>query len=130
MGAGWFSVVVPSRDPARLARFWADVLDYRIVYVGGHEVDVAADRDTFPGLVFVHSDQAKAGTNRLHLDLNPEDQAAEVARLIGLGARLADVGQPANAPWVVLRDPEGNEFCVLQKQPGWDPPPHHLPPES
>ena len=50
--------------------------------------------------------------NRLHLDLRPVDQAAEVTRLEGLGATRTDVGQ-GDSPWVVMADPEGNEFCVL-----------------
>ena len=52
--------------------------------------------------------------NRLHLDLRPEDQAAEVARLEALGATRVDVGQGDDVTWVVLADPEGNEFCVLR----------------
>jgi hypothetical protein len=56
--------------------------------------------------------EGKAVKNRLHIDLVPDDQAAEVARLEALGARPADVGQ-GDATWVVLADPEGNEFCVL-----------------
>lgn len=51
--------------------------------------------------------------NRLHLDFRPDAQAAEVARLLDLGARRVDVGQTWDEPWVVLADPEGNEFCVL-----------------
>jgi predicted enzyme related to lactoylglutathione lyase len=51
--------------------------------------------------------------NRLDIDLDPDDQEAEIRRLIALGARRIDVGQPVEAPWVVLVDPEGNEFCVL-----------------
>ena len=50
--------------------------------------------------------------NQLHPDFRPDDQAAEVDRLLALGARRADVGQ-GKQPWVVLADPEGNEFCVL-----------------
>jgi hypothetical protein len=50
--------------------------------------------------------------NRLHLDFRPDDQDAEVSRLLALGARPADIGQGEQS-WVVLRDPEGNEFCVL-----------------
>jgi hypothetical protein len=52
--------------------------------------------------------------NRLHIELDPDDQAAEVARLLALGARHADVGQGGGVPWVVLADLEGNEFCVLR----------------
>lgn len=54
----------------------------------------------------------KLGQTRLHIDLRPDDQEAEVERLIGLGASRLDVGQ-GDVPWVVLADPEGNEFCVL-----------------
>ena len=51
--------------------------------------------------------------NRVHFDLRPDDQQAEVRRLEGLGARRIDIGQ-ADVPWVVMSDPEGNEFCVLR----------------
>jgi Glyoxalase-like domain len=52
--------------------------------------------------------------NRLHLDLWPKDQLAEVARLEALGARRIDVGQPSDATWIVMANPDGNEFCVLR----------------
>jgi hypothetical protein len=60
------------------------------------------------------SPERKSDKNRLHLDLRPADQAAEVARLEGLGARRVEVGQGAEVSWVVLADPDGNEFCVLR----------------
>jgi hypothetical protein len=56
----------------------------------------------------------KVGKNRLHLDLRPGDQAAEVARLESLGARPVDVGQGTDVSWVVMADLDGNEFCVLR----------------
>lgn len=59
----------------------------------------------------------KADKNRLHLDLRPDDQAAEVARLEELGARRVSVGQGPDATWVVMADPAGNEFCVLRPLP-------------
>ena len=65
-----------------------------------------------PGLLFVPVPEEKAGKNRLHPDFRPVDQTAEVERLLSLGARRADVGQ-RDASWVVLADPEGNEFCIL-----------------
>jgi hypothetical protein len=69
---------------------------------------------TVPTLVFVTVPESKTVKNRLHLGVRPVDRphAEEVERLIGLGARRADVGQ-GTRPWVVLADPEGNEFCVL-----------------
>jgi Glyoxalase-like domain len=63
-------------------------------------------------LVFVREGDPRVTKNRLHPDFRPDDQAAEVDRLLALGARRADVGQ-GEQPWVVLADPEGNEFCVL-----------------
>ena len=64
--------------------------------------------------MFVTVPEGKAVKNRLHLDVRPADGSieAEVARLVALGARRADVGQ-GSQPWAVLADPEGNEFCVL-----------------
>lgn len=57
--------------------------------------------------------EQKAGKNRVHFDLRPDDQDAEVRRLEQLGASKIDIGQ-GDAPWVVMADPEGNEFCVLR----------------
>ena len=57
--------------------------------------------------------EEKVVKNRLHLDFRPDDQDAGVARLLALGARRVDVGQTGDEPWVVLADPEGNEFCIL-----------------
>jgi hypothetical protein len=67
-----------------------------------------------PALVFVTVPEAKTVKNRLHLDVRPVDGSheLEVERLVALGARRADIGQ-GEVPWVVLADPEGNEFCVL-----------------
>jgi hypothetical protein len=113
MASRWYTVVVDAADPGRLARFWAAVLDYEIVFEEPDEVVIARDRQTFPGMVFVPVPEAKSVKNRLHIDLNPDDQAAEVARLEGLGAKRADVGQSDEVTWVVMADPEGNEFCVL-----------------
>jgi hypothetical protein len=69
-----------------------------------------------PDLLFVAVPEAKTIKNRLHLDLRPDDQDAEVQRLLGLGATRADIGQGEQS-WIVLADPEGNEFCVLRPLP-------------
>jgi catechol 2,3-dioxygenase-like lactoylglutathione lyase family enzyme len=114
MGSRWLSVVVDARDPARLARWWAAVLGYQLLFEEPAQVGIAQDEKTSPGLVFVPVAEPRAAKNRLHVDLVPDDQAAEIERLVDMGARHVDVGQPAGAGWVVLADPEGNEFCVLQ----------------
>jgi hypothetical protein len=117
MASRWYTVVVDASDPARLARWWAGVLDYRILYEATDEVVIGRDDSTYPGLVFVPVPEPKTVKNRLHIDLNPDDQDAEVERLVGMGARQVDVGQGEKATWVVLADPEGNEFCVLRARP-------------
>ncbi|MHB1208201.1 MAG: VOC family protein [Acidimicrobiales bacterium] len=68
--------------------------------------------DQLPGLLFVQVPEAKSVKNRLHLDFRPEDRDFEVDRLLALGATRIDIGQGEQS-WVVLADPEGNEFCVL-----------------
>jgi hypothetical protein len=112
MSSRWYTVVVDAADPARLARWWAEVLGYQVVYEAPDEVVIVKDEHTSPGLIFVPVPEPKSVKNRLHIDLNPDDQAAEVERLLGLGATRVDVGQ-GERPWVVLADVEGNEFCVL-----------------
>jgi hypothetical protein len=114
-------LIVDAVDPDRLARFWMAVLGWQLTgkYNGSVEfvgvVEIADPSGSRPSLVFVPVSEPKALKNRLHLDLNPVgcDQEQEVARLIDLGARRTDVGQ-GDSTWVVLVDPEGNEFCVLQ----------------
>ena len=106
-------MVVDAANPALMARFWAAVLDYQIVFEQPDEVVIAKDGETYPGIIFVPVPEAKTVKNRLHIDLNPDNQEAEVARLQGLGAKRVDVGQTDDVTWVVLADPEGNEFCVL-----------------
>jgi len=118
MGVRFYSIVVDAADPAALGRWWAAALDWEVTFEADDEVDVAAGRgpdgkELEPILTFVPVPEEKAGKNRLHIDLAPDDRDAEVERLIALGATRADVGQTADVTWVVLADPEGNEFCVL-----------------
>lgn len=115
-------------DPYGLARFWCSVLEYEVQDEDGETVSIgppsAPEGKGQPGpvppiLTFARVPEGKAAKNRLHLDVNPTDreQAEEVRRLLDLGARRADVGQgeeeQETVSWIVLADPEGNEFCVL-----------------
>ena len=114
MASRWENLVVDARDPARLARWWAEALGYKITYEEPDEVEIRSGPDDLPGLIFVPVPEMKAGKNRLHIDLRPDDQVAEVERLVNMGARHVEVGQADAATWVVLADPEGNEFCILR----------------
>jgi predicted enzyme related to lactoylglutathione lyase len=112
MASRWWSVVIDCRDFKAQARFWSDALGYSIVFESADEIAIAKDEHSWPGLVFGNVPEAKTVKNRLHIDLNPDDQEAEVRRLESLGARRIDIGQ-GDVRWVVMADPEGNEFCVL-----------------
>lgn len=123
----WYSVVVDCHDIAAQARWWAETLDWRIEYEDDEEVVIvpphAVDNsrtipfeEQNPGLVFVTVPEGKTVKNRLHIDLAPagdDDQGSQVALLVSRGATTVDIGQGADVTWVVLADPEGNEFCVL-----------------
>ena len=132
MALRWYSVVIDTPDPRALAGWWAEAIDWQIVYEAEDEVvlipgyvtgedevrDMAWERVP-PGLVFVKVAEPKTVKNRLHLDLAPhtsQDRDAEIARLESLGASRVDVGQAGDASWTVLADPEGNEFCVLSSR--------------
>ncbi len=113
MGSRWRAVVVDAADPGRLARWWAEVLDYRVIAEANGEVRIGSGPDTWPMITFCPVDEERAGKNRLHLDLLPADQAAEIERLVDMGARHVDIGQ-GDVSQTVLADPEGNVFCVLR----------------
>ena len=108
----WEQVVVDARDPAALGRWWADALSWVIVNDSAEEFEIRPSPDRLPGLIFGPVPEAKQSKNRLHLDFRPDDQQAEVERFLRAGARRVDIGQ-GTPTWVVLADPEGNEFCVL-----------------
>lgn len=109
---------IDSLHPERIARWWADVLDYRITEVDEEQVEIAGPAGSGPTLVFARVPERKSVKNRLHIDVSPTDreQEAELQRLLELGAERADVGQSDDAGWVVLRDPDGNEFCLLGRR--------------
>lgn len=108
-------VLIDCVDLDVMTEFWCNALDLEHVATGpsGGHMLVAADRSG-RRLGLLPSGAAKTSKNRVHFDLRPDDQAAEVNRLEALGARRTDVGQ-GDVPWVVMADPEGNEFCL-----GWN----------
>jgi predicted enzyme related to lactoylglutathione lyase len=106
-------------DPHRTASFWQEALGWRRTYDTPDEVvlepPAGSPQDgVAPDLLFVRVPEGKTVKNRWHPDLRPTDQAAEVARLEALGATRTDVGQGDDVSWIVMSDPEGNEFCVLR----------------
>ncbi|MFC0672476.1 VOC family protein [Brachybacterium hainanense] len=112
-------------DAYALSEFWKLVLGYQDIdgdpNLPGHEECMIRDPETGHQLLFIEVPEGKTVKNRIHLDLRPRDltQAEEVARLLAAGAtEIADRrGQYGpGSGWVVLADPEGNEFCVLRSE--------------
>lgn len=119
MSIRWQCIDVDSTDPQRIAPFWQQALGWRITYDTPDEVVLepaagSPEDGVSPDILFLRVPESKTVKNRLHLDLRPEDQAEEVARLESLGAARTDVGQSDGVSWVVMSDPDGNEFCVLR----------------
>lgn len=112
-------LVLECRDPEALARFWCAVLDFVVLDREGGAVEIGP-RVGFggpqPTIILSPRDEPKPTRSRLHIDVNAtdRDQAAELERLLRLGARPADVGQTGAESWHVLADPEGNPFCLLK----------------
>ena len=107
-------IVFDCRHAAPLARFWAALLGWELEV--DDDGDVVLQGEGGAPILFLAVTDEKVVKNRLHLDLRPDDQVAEVARAEALGARRVDIGQ-GDETWVVLADPEGNEFCILQARP-------------
>ena len=105
-------IVVDCHDPVTLARWWQTATGWQVVGEDSDGVELAPAPGQTPSMMFIAVAEHKRQKNRLHLDWVPDDQQAEVGRLLGLGASRVDVGQ-GSAPWVVMADPEGNEFCIL-----------------
>ncbi len=118
-------VIIDCRDLTGMVAFWSTALGYEPAHSGdgwvalvppGPEVSDDAWRSVPqpPAVALVVVPEPKQVKNRVHIDLTPVDrtQAEEVERLEGIGARRADIGQH-DTPWVVMADPEGNEFCVM-----------------
>ncbi|MFE7332119.1 VOC family protein [Streptomyces sp. NPDC057565] len=125
MTSRFTELTVDCHDPERLAAFWCEVLDFKVIDRSEDKVEIGSwvptvedvrARQMPPTLVFIRVPEGKTVKNRLHLDVSPIDGSTqdEVTRLLDLGATKTDVGQGPDRNWVVMADPEGNEFDVLR----------------
>jgi predicted enzyme related to lactoylglutathione lyase len=117
MTAELVALCFDANDPRRLAEFWAGVLGWDLADDGNESLRLTPDDDTGFDIRFLPCQGQKSGQNQLHFDLTStslEDQQQTVARALGLGAHHIDVGQRPEEGHVVLADPEGNEFCVIE----------------
>lgn len=109
------NICIDAADPLPLAQFWCAVLGWEIADESDGGVIIAPADRAWPRIDIFPVPEQKSRKNRLHLDLRADGSSTseELERLLGLGASAVDVGQPPEATWVVLADPEGNEFCLL-----------------
>jgi predicted enzyme related to lactoylglutathione lyase len=111
------ALCVDAHDPLALAGFWAGVLGWEMADDTRDGIALLPSDDTGFRIRFPQTQGRKAGQNQMHFDLTStslEDQQQTVARSLALGARHIDIGQRPEEPHVVLADPEGNEFCVIE----------------
>jgi hypothetical protein len=117
-------IIVDCSDPELLAGFWCEVLTYRIFARDQTGVAIRGSAVS-PDVLFIRVSEPKTTKNRLHFDVCPTDrsQEEELARLLALGARRSAI--VGSGSWVVLEDPEGNEFCLMSKRIPAEPEPFH-----
>ena len=117
MSSRLLAVCFDAHDPLRLGSFWAGVLGWEMVDDPHDGVALRPEDDAGFPIRFLLSQEQKTGPNQMHFDLTStslEDQQQTVARSLELGGRHIDVGQRPDEGHVVLADPEGNEFCVIE----------------
>jgi hypothetical protein len=117
-------IIIDCNDPELIAVFWCEVLGYRVF--ARDEIGVAIRGATIsPDILFIRVDEPKTTKNRTHFDVCPTDrgQDEELARLLGLGAQRSSI--IGSGSWVVLEDPEGNEFCLMSQRIPAEPAPFH-----
>ena len=108
-------ITVDCRDPKRVAEFWAEVLDWRVAHVTDDGAVVEAPDRGQPYLEFIVVPEPKTRKNRVHLGLSTAELDQQIERLVAMGAEVAwEETFPPEWPYrnVILRDPEGNEFCL------------------
>jgi|SRR5689334_20436862 len=112
MALTFSEICIDAHDAETLGGWWAQVLGWPQHTNSDGDVILTPPGGAGPTWLFIAVPDDKVVKNRVHLDFTPDDQQAEVDRVIGLGARRVDIGQ-GEQTWVVLADPEGNEFCIL-----------------
>lgn len=115
-------ITIDCHNPTALAQFWAEALGWKIGEEATENEAYIESKlgptniDGYPDLLFIKTPDKKSVKNRMHIDLRPEHQMQEIERLEKIGATRIEIGQSSdlNTTWVVMADPEGNEFCLLK----------------
>jgi len=111
------ALAIDAQQPRVVADFWCAVLGWQVIDVDEDGISIGPHDSSWPVMDVLSVPEPKTAKNRLHLDLRADgpSTAEELQRLMDLGARRVDVGQGPDVSWVVLADPEGNEFCLLAR---------------
>lgn len=111
------SIAIDATNPSVVADFWCAVLGWQVIEEDDEGIGIGPSDQAWPSLEVFAVPEAKSVKNRLHFDLRADgvSTAVELERLLALGARRTEVGQGREVSWVVLADPEGNEFCLLSR---------------
>jgi predicted enzyme related to lactoylglutathione lyase len=118
MTATLANITVDCDDVERVARFWAAVLDRKLGdQLSPYFASLPAREPGEPAWLFCKVPEPKTAKNRFHVDLTAADRDAEVARMVELGAARVEERSEYGMSWVVMTDPEGNEYCVAQADP-------------
>ncbi len=112
MGMRFTEICIDAHDINALSSWWSTVLGWPAEATDDGDVALRAPAGAGPDWLFLAVPDGKVVKNRIHFDFTPDDQQAEVDRVLALGAHPVDIGQGEQS-WVVLADPEGNEFCIL-----------------
>jgi predicted enzyme related to lactoylglutathione lyase len=112
MGLRFSEICIDAHNIDALAAWWSSVLGWPAEPTDDGDMILRAPAGCGPDWLFLTVPDDKVVKNRIHFDFTPDDQQAEVDRVLALGARHVDIGQ-SEQTWVVLADPEGNEFCIL-----------------
>ncbi|HSN35029.1 MAG TPA: VOC family protein [Arthrobacter sp.] len=110
-------IAIDAIRPQVVADFWCAVLGWHVVEEDSGIISIAPQDRTCPSIDVIAVPEGKTVKNRLHFDLRADgvSTSEELQRLLALGARRTNVGQGPDVSWVVLADPEGNEFCLLSR---------------
>ncbi len=110
-------IAIDAVQPRVVADFWCSILGWDVVEEDATGVSIAPPDRSWPTIDVLSVPEGKAVKNRLHFDLRADGvtTSEELERLLALGAQRTDVGQSPDVSWVVLSDPEGNEFCLLPR---------------
>ena len=109
----YYQVVIDCADPRSLAAFWMRFTGYEVSHAGDDWFSIQA-LGGMPRIGFQKVPEPKAGKNRLHIDFVAADEEAAAREIEGLGATRRWVSEDPEDPFVVLADPEGNEFCIVR----------------